>query len=71
MGDVLVTPMLVQGKTDSINFADLTECCYRFVPERAPAEEISSIHGFNERVSLDNYAEMINFYIRLLHQSCD
>ena len=71
LGDALVTPSLVQGKTDSINFADLAECCYRFVPERAPAEEISSIHGFNERVSVNNYAEMISFYVRLLHNSCN
>ena len=71
LGDALVTPSLVQGKTDSINFADLAECCYRFVPERLPAEEISTLHGFNERVSVNNYAEMISFYIRLLQNSCD
>ena len=71
LGDVLVTPSLVQGKTDSIKFADLAECCYRFVPERLPAEEISTLHGFNERVSVSNYAEMISFYIRLLYNSCD
>lgn len=69
--DALVTPTLVQGRTDSIYYIDLAECCYRFVPERVPAEEISAPHGFNERVSVNNYAEMINFYIRLLHNSCD
>lgn len=71
LGDALVTPSLVQGKTDSINFADLAECCYRFVPERLPAMELSTIHGFNERISVNSYAEMITFYIRLLHNSCD
>jgi carboxypeptidase PM20D1 len=71
MGDALVTPTLVQGRTDSIYYIDLAECCYRFVPARVPVEEISAPHGFNERVSVNNYTEMINFYIRLLHNSCD
>jgi len=71
LGDTLVTPTLVQARTDSIYYIDLAECCYRFVPARVPAEEISAPHGFNERVSVNNYAEMINFYIRLLHNSCD
>lgn len=71
MGDALVTPTLVQGKTDSIHYRGLTESCYRFLPERVPGMELSSLHGFNERISVNNYAEMINFYIRLLHNSCD
>jgi carboxypeptidase PM20D1 len=71
MGDALVTPTLVQGKTDSIHYRELTESSYRFVPERVPGMELGSLHGFNERVSVNNYAEMISFYIRLLHNSCD
>lgn len=70
-GKTLVTPALVQGRTDSIYYIDLAPCCYRFVPARVPIEEISAPHGVNERVAVDNYAEMINFYIRLLHNSCD
>ena len=71
MGDALVTPTLVQGKTDTVYYIDMAECCYRFLPQRLPAMEIPSLHGFNERISVDNYTEMINFYIRLLHNSCD
>jgi carboxypeptidase PM20D1 len=71
MGDALVTPNLVQGKTDSIHYRGLTDSCYRFLPQRVPAMELSSLHGFNERISVNNYAEMISFYIRLLHNSCD
>ncbi len=71
LADALVIPTLVQGGTDSIFYRDLTECIYRFVPVRLPAEEIIAPHGFNERVSVNNYAEMISFYIRLLHNSCD
>jgi carboxypeptidase PM20D1 len=71
MFDALVTPALVAGGTDTVFYRDLAECTYRFVPVRLPVEEISAIHGFDERISVDNYAEMICFYIRLLHNSCD
>ena len=71
MGDVIVSPMLVQARTDSIYYVGLADSCYRFVPARIPADEITAAHGYNERVSVNNYSEMINFYIRLLHNSCD
>lgn len=53
------------------HYRGLTKSCYRFLPERVPGMELSSLHGFNERISVNNYIEMINFYIRLLHNSCD
>ncbi|MDD5648719.1 MAG: peptidase dimerization domain-containing protein, partial [Dehalococcoidia bacterium] len=71
MADTLVTPALVAGGTDTVFYRDLAECTYRFVPVRLPVEEINMPHGFNERISVDNYGEMISFYIRLLHNSCD
>jgi len=69
--DALVGPTLVQGGTDTVFYRDLAEYTYRFLPQRLPVEEVASPHGFNERVSVDNYAEMISFYIRLLHNACD
>jgi carboxypeptidase PM20D1 len=70
MPDALVTPMLVLGRTDCTYFTGLSSCCYRFVPQRVPASEMAAVHGINERISIDNYAEMISFYIRLIHNSC-
>ena len=70
MPDVLVTPMLVLGRTDCTYFTSLSSCCYRFVPQRVPASEMAAVHGINERVSIDNYGEVISFYIRLIHNSC-
>jgi len=29
-------------------------------------EDIKRIHGINERISIENYAEIIRFYIQLL-----
>ncbi len=70
MPGALVAPSLVLGRTDCTYFTGLSECCYRFVPQRMPAEDLPSVHGINERISLESYHEMINFYIRLLRKSC-
>lgn len=66
----LVAPTLVLARTDCTYFTGLSTCCYRFVPERIPGEEMASIHGINERISIESYREMINFYIRLMQNSC-
>lgn len=71
LGNIIVIPMLVPARTDSIYFAGMSDHCYRFLPVRVPNDEISSVHGYNERISVNNYAEMINFYIRLVHNTCD
>ena len=67
---VLVAPTLMLGRSDCTYFTGLSACCYRFVPQRIPFGEMASIHGVNERISIDSYAEMINFYIRLMQNSC-
>ncbi len=66
----LVAPFLVLNRTDCTYFTGLSSCCYRFVPQRIPGDELASIHGVNERISIDSYREMINFYIRLMQNSC-
>jgi carboxypeptidase PM20D1 len=66
----LVAPTLVLTRTDCTYFTGLSACCYRFVPQRIPGGEVASIHGVNERISIDTYREMINFYIRLMQNSC-
>jgi carboxypeptidase PM20D1 len=39
---------------------------YRFTPVRAGPAELSRPHGTDERLSVDNFAEMIRFHHRLL-----
>jgi len=70
MPDAIVAPTLVLGRTDCCYFVDLSPCCYRFVPQRVRSGEVASIHGVNESLTIDSYAEMISFYIRLITSSC-
>ncbi|WP_176466213.1 M20 family peptidase [Aliifodinibius salipaludis] len=63
---VLVSPSLFIAASDARHFHDLTSNIYRFRPIRARHEDRSRVHGIDERISVDNYMEMIEFQIRLI-----
>jgi carboxypeptidase PM20D1 len=65
----LVAPGLMLGGTDGRHFDEVSDAVYRYSPVRARAEDLSRFHGTDERISVDNLAEMIRFYHRLLSQS--
>jgi carboxypeptidase PM20D1 len=39
---------------------------YRFAPYRLRPDDVSRLHGTNERIAIKDYAEMIRFYVTLL-----
>lgn len=65
--EALVAPGLMIGATDSRYFASIADNVYRFSPVRARPDDLARFHGTNERISVRNFAEMIQFYYRLLH----
>jgi acetylornithine deacetylase/succinyl-diaminopimelate desuccinylase-like protein len=48
------------------HFIPIADHVYRFSPIRARPEELDRFHGTNERISVSNLVEMVNFYHRLL-----
>ncbi len=64
--DVLIAPGLVVAATDSGHYADIAENSFRFIPMRLGPDDTSRIHGIDERISIENYTEIIQFYLRLL-----
>jgi carboxypeptidase PM20D1 len=64
--DVVVAPALMLAATDSRHFDDVADNVYRFSPVRARPEDLPRFHGTNERISVANYTEMIQFYYQLL-----
>ncbi|MDR3468534.1 MAG: M20 family peptidase [Xanthobacteraceae bacterium] len=64
--DVLVAPGLMIAATDSRNYVNVTDKMFRFFPVRARPEDLTRFHGTNERLSVDNYADIIRFYRRLI-----
>jgi carboxypeptidase PM20D1 len=67
--DVVVAPYLVLGGTDSRHYMEVAEHIYRFIPMRMKPEDLKRIHGTNERMSIDNFAETVKFDIQFIKNS--
>jgi carboxypeptidase PM20D1 len=65
----MVAPGLLIAGTDTKHYLSLTDAAYRFIPLRSTPEDVSRYHGVNERIAIDNYAEVIQFYVQLLGNS--
>ena len=64
--EAVVAPGLVLGATDSRHFAPVTASIYRFTPLVVGLADLDRVHGSNERISLQNYQQVIQFYAELL-----
>lgn len=65
--DTLVAPGLLVGATDSRHLAELNESAvYRFLPYVLNDENLNSVHGVDERVTVDGFANAINFYRQVI-----
>jgi carboxypeptidase PM20D1 len=64
--DALVTPFLVLGGTDARHYTDLSRNVFRFSPYRTGPDDLARFHGTNERISIEDYGRMIQFYIELM-----
>ena len=62
----MVAPGLVIGRTDSRRYVNVAENSYRFLPMRLGREDLKRIHGTDERIAVDNYLDIVRFYIQLL-----
>lgn len=67
--DVVVAPGLMVATTDSRHYSGIADNIFRFSPVRANAEDLKRFHGTNERLSIENYGDMIRFYRRLMENS--
>ena len=61
-GNVIVTPYLVMGGTDSRKYEIVCNNIYRFTPCKINSEEQSTMHNTNESITIENYYKMLNFY---------
>jgi carboxypeptidase PM20D1 len=61
-----VLPFLMTATTDSRHYKKLAGPIYRFNPQVLVPEELSRIHGHDERISLANLENCRRFYSTLL-----
>ncbi|PRR81054.1 M20/M25/M40 family metallo-hydrolase [Clostridium vincentii] len=67
--DIIVTPYLWTGATNSKHFVKFTNNIYRFSPLYIDKKNSQSIHGVNEKISIDNLLKCIEFYRTLIINS--
>ena len=65
-GDILVSPGMILATTDSRHYQNISKNIYRFMPIKLSSNDLSMIHGSNEKISIDSYIKMIEFYIHLI-----
>jgi carboxypeptidase PM20D1 len=66
---VLAAPGLCIGATDSRHYAKLTGSIFRFSPLWLHPDDLQRIHGIDERISIENYTQVVMFYMQLIRNS--
>lgn len=61
-----VVPGVMIGNTDTVHYIQFAKNIYRFSPTFMFPEDMKRFHGNNERISVQNYEQVINFYYHLL-----
>ncbi|XP_013396028.1 N-fatty-acyl-amino acid synthase/hydrolase PM20D1 [Lingula anatina] len=64
--DAVTVPGILMGNTDTKHYLDLTKSVYRFLPAVLVPEDSKRIHGFNERIAVQNFEQIINFFYHLI-----
>lgn len=62
----VVTPWLVVGATDSRHYSRLTPSVLRFAGASIGKDDLHRVHGTDERVGVQAYADAVRIYIQLL-----
>ena len=62
----IVVPGLVGGGTDARYFYDISDDVYRFYPIRLGPDSMGRFHGIDEKISKENYKEIIEFTYHMI-----
>ncbi len=69
--EAIVAPALVIAATDARHYTGIADNVFRFLPTRLGAKDMGRMHGRDERISVDNYGEIIRFYAQFLRNSAN
>ena len=64
--DVRIAPGLMFAITDTRRYGDLTDQSLFFIPSKLDDTDLNRIHGVDERISIENFGEIILFYATLM-----
>jgi len=57
---------LLIGSTDTKHYLELSPYVYRFSPTFMYPDDLRRFHGNNERISVKNYGQAVNYYSHLM-----
>jgi carboxypeptidase PM20D1 len=63
---VAIIPGIMMAATETRWFLNFTHNIYRFSPGIVSVEDLSRIYGHNERISVKNYINFVNFYHHII-----
>uniref|UniRef100_A0A8C2HNN9 Peptidase M20 domain containing 1, tandem duplicate 2 n=1 Tax=Cyprinus carpio TaxID=7962 RepID=A0A8C2HNN9_CYPCA len=64
-----VAPGICVGNTDSRHYKDIQKDIYHFVPSWFKPGDPQRFHSVNERISIQNYEEIVLFYFQLIQNN--
>ena len=67
--EAFTAPNLVIAATDSRHFSPISRNIYRFVPYHINEANISTFHGIDEHIAIEDYENAIRFYRQLILNS--
>jgi carboxypeptidase PM20D1 len=65
---IVVAPYLMLGASDSRHYTGIADHILRFSPMVLDDVELGRIHSFDERISVKNYENAIQFFIKLIQR---
>lgn len=68
--EAVVVPGLTLGGTDARNYIEVAEDCYRLQPMILNQDDLSRIHGTDERLSVENYLRGVQIYAQVIRNAC-
>lgn len=67
--DAIVVPGVFIANTDTRWYLGFTRDLYRFLPTIVTPSDIGRYHGNNERISVENYHQAVNFFYRIIRNA--
>jgi carboxypeptidase PM20D1 len=59
-------PYIMLGGSDARNYYEICENVYRYSPYVMTSDDLSRVHGVNERLKVDAFALMVDYFYRLI-----
>ncbi|QNU68229.1 M20/M25/M40 family metallo-hydrolase [Ruminiclostridium herbifermentans] len=66
--ETIVAPYLTVGLTDSRYYKNIASQIYRFCPIEMSIGDLNTIHGVNEKISIEAYEKLIKFFYLLIKE---